>query len=191
MKGVRKCGVCGEKGHNSRNPKCPGPKKEKEDEKKENDKKEKEFTGSEKEEEEEKKEKEPTSGKREQEEDEDIPFVVEQVLFGDLVLSTDKKGNYLVYNLEEVLEEAKKKQQTKKKKTNSSNSLGVRIGGGARGSPPVATPCEIFLDEKADEFAEARYGYFGGIIVYTDQDSCLVYVQAFDAHIPASYFWRD
>jgi hypothetical protein len=111
----------------------------------------------------------------EEEGEEKAPASVERVLLGDLVLCTDKKGNYVICPVEQVL-----------KKKNLEFSLAERI------PPPLNDSKEVFIcdpEDGADEFAEPRFGYYACTVMFEHDDDCLVYVHAMDPHIAASYAW--
>ncbi len=114
-------------------------------------------------------------GKEEQgsgDEEAEPPARIERVLFGDLVLCTDKNGHYSVCHMEKVI-----------------NDSSLKFTATAR-VPPGTQPQEVFVDmAEGDAFAEPRYGFFVCTVVFAVDDDCLVYIHTMDPHEPASYAW--
>jgi hypothetical protein len=134
------------------------------------------------EEKEEEEEEELDTGSEEEEKEDDgeegeekMPASVERVLFGDLVLCTDEKGDYFICPVERVLKEK-----------DLEFSLAARV------PRDLNDTMEVFIsdpEDDIDEFAEPRFGYYSCTVMFKHADDCLVYVHAMDPHIAASYAW--
>lgn len=94
----------------------------------------------------------------------------ECLLPGNLVLCTNSEETYVVHPMDELIAS-----RVRLPRQGHLNKEGY----------------EVWLDEEAEEFAEARRGYYPATLMFRDGHHSLMRLHAVDPYIPASYYWVE